>query len=64
MWKIHPVFYGSLIELFFKCIRDLDLNAVLNTSDPIENTCDFGLDKVMGSTYKGRRVLYLVKWKR
>jgi hypothetical protein len=35
-WKIHPVFHVSLIELFVKGNRDVDLNAILKTSDPFE----------------------------
>jgi hypothetical protein len=63
-WKIHPVFHVSLIEPFVKGNRDVDLNAVLKTSDPIENATEYDVDKVMGSTEKDSRVLYLVKWKR
>jgi hypothetical protein len=62
-WKIHPVFHVSLIEPFVKGNRDVDLNAILKSSNPIENTPEYEVDKVMGSTEKDRRVLYLVKWK-
>jgi hypothetical protein len=41
----------------------VDLNAILTTSDPIENATEYDVDKLMGSTEKDRRVLYLVKWK-
>jgi hypothetical protein len=61
-WKIHPVFYVSLIEPFVKGNRDVDLNAILKTSDPITNAPDYDEDKVMGSTEKDGKVLYLVKW--
>jgi hypothetical protein len=62
-WKIHPVFHVTLIELFVEGNRDVDLNAVLKTSDPIENAPEYDVDKVMGSTEKDGKVLYLVKWK-
>jgi hypothetical protein len=63
IWKIYPVFHVSLIELFVKGNQDVDLNAVLKTSNPIENAPEYDVDKVMGSTKKDRKVLYLVKWK-
>jgi hypothetical protein len=56
MWKIHPVFHVSLIEPFVKGNRDVDLNAVLKTSDPIGNAAEYDVDKVMGSTETDRRV--------
>jgi hypothetical protein len=62
-WKIHPVFHVSLIEPFVKGNRDVDLNAILKTSDPIENAPEYDVDKVIGSTEKDGKVLYLVKWK-
>ena len=30
--------------------------------DDIENSEEYDVDEIMGSTKKGRRVLYLVKW--
>jgi hypothetical protein len=62
-WKIHPFFHVSLIEPFVKGNRDVNLNAVLKTSDAIENAPEYDVDKVMGSTEKEGKVLYLVKWK-
>jgi hypothetical protein len=61
-WKINPDFHVSLIEPFVNGNRDVDLNSVLKTSDPIENAPEYDVDKVMGSTKKDRKVLYLVKW--
>jgi hypothetical protein len=63
MWKIHPVFHVSLIELFVKGNQDVVLNAVRKTSDPIDNAPEYDVDIVMGSTEKDGAVLYLVKWK-
>jgi hypothetical protein len=62
-WKLHPVFHVSLINPFVKAHRDLDLNAVLKPSDPIENAPEYDVAKVMSSTDNDRRVLYLVKCK-
>jgi transposase InsO family protein len=63
MWKIHPVFHGSLIEPFVKGNQDVDLNAFLKNSDLIENASEYDVDKVLGSTEKDGKVLSLVKWK-
>jgi hypothetical protein len=62
-WKIHQVFHVSLIEPFVKGNGDVDPNAVLKTSDPIENSPEYDIDKVIGSKNKDGKVLYLVKWK-
>jgi hypothetical protein len=35
----------------------------VKTSDPIENAPEYDVDKVMGSTEKDGKILYLVKWK-
>jgi hypothetical protein len=48
IWKINPVFHVSRIEPFVKGNRDIDLNAVLITSNPIENAPEYDIDKVMG----------------
>jgi hypothetical protein len=53
---IHPVFYVSLIETFVKGNQNVDLNAVLKTSDPIKNMPGYDIGKVMGSTEKDGRV--------
>jgi hypothetical protein len=62
-WKIYSVLHVSLIEPFVKGNRDVDLNAVLKTSDPIESAPEYNIDKVMGSTEKDGKVLCLVKWR-
>jgi hypothetical protein len=62
-WKIHPVFHVSLIEPFVKSNREVDVNAVLKTSNPIENAPECGVDRFMGSTEKDGKVLSMVKWK-
>jgi hypothetical protein len=41
--------------------RDVDINAILNTSDPIENTLEYDVTKVMGSSEKLSQVLYVIK---
>jgi hypothetical protein len=52
MSKIHALVQISLIEPFVKSTMDVDLKAVIKTSDPIENTCKYQIDNVMGSTTK------------
>jgi hypothetical protein len=54
--KIYLVFHVSLLEPFVKDHRDVDLNAIRYSSDPIENASEYDIDKVMGSTDKDRRV--------
>jgi hypothetical protein len=49
-WKIYPVFHVSLIEPCIKSNCDGDLNAILKTSDPIENAPDYDIEEVIGST--------------
>jgi hypothetical protein len=61
--KIYMVFHVSHIDPFIKGDRDVDLNAILQTSDPIENAPEYDVDKVMGSTEQDGKVLYLEKWK-
>jgi hypothetical protein len=53
----------SLIEPFVKGNQDVDLNTILKTSESIKNAPDYDVDKVLGSTEKDGKVLYLVKWK-
>jgi hypothetical protein len=62
-WKIYSVFHVSLFDRFGKGNQDIDQNAVLKTSDPIENAPEYDVDKVMGSTEKDEKVSYRVKWK-
>ena len=62
-WKIHPVFHVSLLEPFVQGNREVNLDDVLRQSDPVENSPEYDVDKIMGSTQRGKKVLYLVKWK-
>jgi hypothetical protein len=63
-WKIHNVFHTSLVEPFLTSNQRAapDPARVLREADDIENSEEYDIDEVMGSTKKGRRVLYLVKW--
>jgi hypothetical protein len=36
--------------------RDVDLNAIMKTSDPIENAPEYDIDKVMGSMEKDGKI--------
>jgi hypothetical protein len=60
--KVHPVFDVSLIEPFVKGNRDLDLNLILPTSDPIDNAPEYDIHTVMGLIEQDRWVLDLLKW--
>jgi hypothetical protein len=55
-WQIYPVCHIYLIEPFIKGNRDVDLNAILKMSDPIENAPDYDVDKVMGATENDAKV--------
>jgi len=63
-WRILNVFHVSLVEPYR--VGDLQTNPdpakVLPEADDIENSEEYDVDEIMGSTKKGRRVLYLVKW--
>jgi hypothetical protein len=62
-WKIHPVFHVSLLEPFVQGNRTVDIQQVLKSSDPIEGDEEYDVDDIMGSIEKGKKVLYLVRWK-
>jgi len=64
-WRIHKVFHVSLLEPYQagKMQATPDPVKVLWEADNIENSEEYDVDEIMGSTKKGRRVLYLVKWR-
>jgi hypothetical protein len=55
------VVHVSFIKPFVKSSGDVALNAVLKTSDFIENAPEYDIDKVMGAIEKDGKVLYLLK---
>ena len=62
-WKLHNVFHVSLIEPFRAGTRDApNPEQVLREADDVEGNEEYDIDKVISSTRRGRRVLYLVKW--
>ena len=63
-WKIHNVFHVSLLEPYRTSEHRAppDPAKVLRKADDIEQSEEYDVDEVLGSTKKGRRVLYLVKW--
>jgi len=63
-WRIHDEFHVSLVEPYRTgdMQRTPDPVKVLREADDIENSEEYDVDEIMGSTKKGRRVLYLVKW--
>jgi hypothetical protein len=64
-WRIHDVFHVSLVEPYR--VGNLqpapDPSRTLREADDVENSAEYDVDQIMGSTKKGRRVLYLVKWR-
>jgi len=63
-WKIHNVFHVSLLEPYrtSKHRAPADPSKILREADDIEQSEEYDVDEVLGSTRKGRRILYLVKW--
>jgi len=63
-WRIHDVFHVSLLEPYRtnEIQTTPDPVKVLREADDIENSEEYDVDEIMGSTKKGQRVLYLVKW--
>jgi len=63
-WKIHNVFHVSLLEPDRTSEHRVppDPSKILREADDIEQSKEYNVDEVLGSTKKGRRVLYLVKW--
>jgi len=63
-WKIHTVFHLSLLEPYRTSEHrvPLDPSKILREADDIEQSKEYDVDEVLGSTRKGGRVLYLVKW--
>jgi len=62
-WKIHNVLHVSLLEPYRTSEHraPLDPMKILQEADDIEQSKEYDVDEVLGSTRKGRRVLYLVK---
>jgi len=63
-WIIHDVFHTSLVEPYRtgNLRVPADPSKALRGADDIEQSEEYDDDEAMGSTEKGRRVVYLVKW--
>jgi len=63
-WKIYNIFHVSLLKPY----RTSEHRAppvtwkILREVDDIENSKEYDVGAVLGSTKNGRRVLYLIKW--
>jgi len=62
-WKIHNVFHMSLLEPYRTNVywALLDPSKILREADNIEQSEEYHVDEVLGSTKKGRHILYLIK---
>jgi hypothetical protein len=62
-WKVHKVFHVSLLESFVQGNREMNLEKVLDTADPIQADDEYHVEEVMGSVQKKGKLIYLVKWR-
>jgi hypothetical protein len=62
-WKIHKAFHISLVEPFVQENRDVNLEKVRDTADPIKADDKCHLEEAMGSVEKKGKVIYLAKWR-
>ena len=63
-WKIHNIFHMLLLEPYQLSEHRAppDPSKVLREADNIEQSEEYDIYEVLGSTKKGRRILYLVRW--
>jgi len=63
-WNIHNVFHVSLLEPYRTSEHRAlpDPSKIFREADDIEQCEEYNADEVPGSTRKGCRVLYLIKW--
>jgi hypothetical protein len=62
-WKIDPIFHVSLIEPFITGGKEVNIDEILQSAAPVESAPEYDVDRIMGSSEKNGKVLYLVKWK-
>jgi hypothetical protein len=64
-WTTDDVFHVSLVEPYR--VSNLqaapDLSRMFREEDDVDNSEEHDVEQIMGSTKKGRRVLYQVKWR-
>jgi hypothetical protein len=53
----------SLIEPFITGGKEVNIDEILQSAAPVESAPEYDVAKIMGSSEKNRKVLYLVKWK-
>jgi len=63
-WKIHNVFHVSLIEPYWasNLLGPVKPSKVLHEANDIEQSEEYDVNKVMSSTRKGHRILYVIRW--
>jgi hypothetical protein len=58
-----PGFHVSLLKTSVRGNLDVNLNEILQQADPIQNSEECGIERVIYSIKKGNKVFYIVKWK-
>jgi hypothetical protein len=62
-WKIHKVFQVTLLEPFIQRNREVNLENILDTADPIEADDEYHVEEVISSMESHGKVTHSVKWR-
>jgi hypothetical protein len=60
-WKIYPIFHISLFEPFITKGKEVNIDEIVRSAALVERAPKYDVDKIIGSSQKNGKVLYLVK---